>query len=60
MTKEEFTKKLENYKRSDAPVELKQKAIAKLELEYYGTGPEKHKALLQEIAEGAADISDIN
>ena len=59
MTFEEFTKKLENYKCSNAPIEVKQKAIAKLEEEYYGMEPNKSAAILKDIAEGAADISDM-
>ena len=59
MTYEEYIKKLENYKCSSAPVEVTQKAIAKLKEEYYGIDPDKREAILKDIAEGAADISDI-
>lgn len=61
MTYEEFKKKLDSYKASDASVDVKQKAIAKLEAEYYGTSanPEVYSKIVKDIREGAADISDI-
>lgn len=59
MTRTEYNKKLDSYKRSDAPVDVKQAAIDKLNEEYYGMNSDKQKKLLDDIKEGAADISDI-
>ncbi len=59
MTKLEFIAKREQFKRSDAPVQVKIEAIAKLETEYYGLPPQKKQLILASISEASADVSDI-
>ena len=60
MTRAEYEKKLEAYKRSEAPVDIKDKAIAELDMEYYGnSASEKHEAIIRDIKAGQPDYSDI-
>ena len=58
MNKQEFDRKLAAYKRSEAPVDVKEKAISELESEFYGTDGRNTK-LLKQIEEGYADTSDM-
>lgn len=58
MNKVEFEQKLASYKSSSAPVEVKEKAINKLVLKFYGVD-RTNEAASKNIQESAADISDM-
>lgn len=60
MTEKEYKAKLEFYKTSDAPWEVKESFIARLKEQYEGDKEEKRRKILLDIQEGAADISDFN
>jgi len=61
MTKLEFDNKMDAYKASDAPIEVKEEAIKKLQEEYpeysgIETGADRIK---KELEESSADIEDV-
>lgn len=57
MTREIFIKKLETYQTSEAPIDVKQKAIARLKEEFLGLDKSyKHKQLLNDIAISSSEL----
>jgi len=54
MTRKEFSKKLEAYKISDAPVEVKEQKIKELEAEFYGNKTKWAEAMAEN-----GDLKDI-
>jgi len=57
MTRQEYEKKIQAYKSSSAPVDVKEKAIKELQMMYGGS--EKHKELLKDIYMSQPDVEDI-
>ncbi len=55
MTEYEIRKKIEQYKLSDAPIEIREKAIRELEAKLVSS----HELAKQQYLEGLPDISDI-
>jgi hypothetical protein len=57
MTREIFIKKLETYQSSQAPVDVKQKAIARLKEEFLGLDKDyKYKQLLSDISLSSSEL----
>lgn len=57
MTREVFIKKLEIYQTSQAPVEVKEKAIARLKAEFTGDDKSyKHKQILTDIMISSSEL----
>jgi hypothetical protein len=57
MTREFFERQLQSYQTSSAPVEIKEKAIAKLHEEYFSTlNYMKMKQLIADIDSGSSEL----
>ncbi len=57
MTREIFIKKLETYQTSQAPFDVKQKAIARLKEEFLGLDKDyKYKQILSDIALSSSEL----
>lgn len=57
MTREVFIKKLETYQTSEAPFEVKQKAIERLKAEFQGLDKNyKHRQILADIMISSSEL----
>lgn len=57
MTREIFIKKLETYQTSQAPLDVKQKAIARLKEEFLGLDKDyKYKQILSDISLSSSEL----
>lgn len=57
MTRDIFIKKIESYQTSQAPIEVKQEAIAKLKQEFFGHDDNyKHRMLLNDILISSSEL----
>lgn len=57
MTREIFIKRLETYQTSEAPFDIKQKAIARLKEEFLGLDKNyKHRQILNEISISSSEL----